>query len=136
MSVSSTVEKNLIENTTVEKNVVENTIVEKNQGKIVCKLCKTVALSANVAAKVNVTDGLVLPIMTKKREDGKDFDKYTVVWSVDDPWAFDNITVCRPSKDGIVYLACGECEIGPIGAKVHNTLYYIAPERLEMITVN
>jgi len=112
-----------------------STIVEKNQGKILCKLCKSVVLRANVASKVNVTDGYMLPIMSKKRDGEKDFDKYFVFWSVDDVWSFENITVCRKSKDGIVFLACGDCEVGPIGVKMQNQ-FFTAPDRVEMIETN
>lgn len=101
----------------------------QNSGKILCELCGSVILRPNTAKWTEVPDGIFLPPMKKNDKDGV---KAYEFWSVTDMFAFENVGFCN-AIENVKYLACADCEIGPIG--VHFTsnkdMFYISPLRVK-----
>lgn len=66
-----------------------------------------------------------------KNEDNGTLEEPEFFWTVSDMMAFENIGFSK-NKEGIKYLICADCEVGPLG--YHDTSerplkYYIAIER-------
>jgi len=105
---------------------------KKNAGEIRCKLCKSLILLANVAELTSVEDGIDMPAMSKKSNEQS--EKISSFWAVKDMFAFENVGFCN-TVDNVKYLACADCEVGPIGAHFTDQttkVYYVAPERVDM----
>lgn len=72
--------------------------------------------------------------MKKKSEQSEAGDGETLkdFWIVDDMFTFENVGFSN-TVDGIKYLTCADCEIGPVG--YHDTKnqkeFYIAHERVK-----
>ena len=85
---------------------------KKNSGKIKCTECSSIILQPNTAEWTELDDGISLPGTGKA-------DSQTEVchtfWTVQNMFAFENVGFCN-TVDNVKYLACADCEIGPIGA--------------------
>lgn len=60
--------------------------------------------------------------------DNFDYEKISFWWSVDEMFAFENIGFTH-SHNGQKYLACADCEIGPVGL-VDKKKYLVAISRV------
>ncbi|XP_076801606.1 guanine nucleotide exchange factor MSS4-like [Clavelina lepadiformis] len=104
-------------------------LVKKNPGKILCEKCGSVILLENAAVWTEVPDGIFLPAM--KTTDGEGAKGYEF-WTVSDMFAFENVGFCN-TVENIKYLACADCEIGPIGAHIlsDKKTFYVSPLRVK-----
>ncbi|KAK0167010.1 hypothetical protein PV327_004465 [Microctonus hyperodae] len=85
----------------------------KNNSRICCKFCPSVIL--NKGATMLVSHEFVLPHMhPKNKDDDGQVDTINDYWLVEDMYTFENISVTK-TVDNIKYLACADCEIGPVG---------------------
>ena len=78
---------------------------------------------------------LFLPFMQKKKaltSDNQQGETLCRHWLVHDMYAFENVGFSM-TVDSIKYLACADCECGPIGWHDINdrTKFYVALERVE-----
>ena len=105
-----------------------------NSGKIQCQLCGSVILLPNTATWTEVPDGIFLPPMKKSDKEGVNAHEF---WSVTDMFAFENVGFCNTIND-IKYLACADCEVGPIGAHLmsNKNMFYISPLRVKHSSSN
>lgn len=104
----------------------------KNTATIVCSFCPSVILRPKSAKYVVKENGLSIPQMmtTKKGEETK-FESESVkdFWLVSDMYDFENVGFCN-TVDSWKYLACADCEIGPIGAhKIQSKEFLLSVER-------
>jgi Mss4 protein len=85
----------------------------KNAQTAVCRACGTKVFLAGAATLVDA--GVVLPGELLGAEEAVTFDK---AFQVPSRFGFENVSVTRPtSKEAVSFrlLACGECDVGPIG---------------------
>merc|ERR1712035_59294 len=75
---------------------------------ISCQFCPSKVLPPHSAYLVEETKGLPA-FKTDEAEENVQF-----WWCVNDMWTFDNIGFSK-AKDGIKFLTCADCEIGPLG---------------------
>jgi len=73
-----------------------------------CPMCPSKILPIKSAKLVEFSKKL--PAFTTDLDE----DEINLWWSVDDMFTFDNIGFSK-SKDGIKYLTCADCEVGPLG---------------------
>ena len=101
----------------------------KNSGKIQCMLCGSVILLPNAATWLEVENSIFFPPMKSTEKEGIHTNKF---WTVSDMFAFENVGFCN-TVDNIKYLACADCEVGPIGAHFleNKNLFYICPMRVK-----
>jgi len=102
----------------------------KNAGMIQCEKCGSVILLPATASLTNVKEGIFLPPM--KSEDGQGVTGFTF-WSVTNMYSFENVGFCN-TINNIKYLACADCEVGPIGAHLlsDKQMFYISPMRVKL----
>nr|XP_039268818.1 guanine nucleotide exchange factor MSS4-like [Styela clava] len=94
----------------------------KNRNTILCQYCPSVILRPNSANFINKEEGVFLPFLQqKKKANGEKFEmegeKLNEFWMVSDMYDFENIGFCN-TVDNIKYLACADCERGPVGSYV------------------
>ena len=82
----------------------------KNQSKLKCPKCSCIVFAQLRATLLKNTKTLKLKAL--KINDLDSVPLY--VWMVKDMMEFENIGFSR-DKDGIKYLICADCEIGPLG---------------------
>ena len=101
----------------------------KNSGKIQCELCGSIILQPNTATMTQVPEGIFLPSMKSSDKEGV---KAYEFWTVTDMFTFENVGFCN-TVDNIKYLACADCEVGPIGAHFLNNrnMFYVSPLRVK-----
>jgi len=103
---------------------VEVTSEGKNLHQIKCQRCPSTILVSGTATLV--TNEFVLPESHLKevtQEPSNSLNKY---WCVDNMYAFENVGFSK-TVDGVKYLICADCEIGPIGWHDLNTkLSYVS----------
>merc|ERR1712147_284802 len=75
---------------------------------LTCQLCPSKVLPPSSAVLVEETKSLPAFTTDKNAED------IELWWMVDDMFTFDNIGFSK-AKDGIKYLTCADCEVGPLG---------------------
>lgn len=104
----------------------------RNSLTIGCPRCDSVILKGNVATRV---DDIVfdLPPMTTTNVAASsqvESEMLRRFWSVPDMFQFENVGYTN-SVNGIKYLTCADCEIGPIGYQDPLTkVNYVALERV------
>ena len=101
---------------------------DKNPGKIRCPLCGSLILLPNTAVWTEVKEGITLPSTGAKESKS---EVCFAFWTVNDMFTFENVGFCN-TVDNIKYLACADCEVGPIGAHFINDkkTFYVAPQRV------
>ncbi|KZC10503.1 PREDICTED: guanine nucleotide exchange factor MSS4 homolog [Dufourea novaeangliae] len=86
---------------------------KKNNSKVYCTFCPSKMLNAGAARLVNIEFNL--PYVQRKRDDEVDQKELlTDFWLVEDMYTFENIGVSQ-TVDNVKYLACADCERGPVG---------------------
>jgi len=109
-----------------------NTAPLVNEQSLRCLHCDSLILTKGIG-KIHDDLSFDVPLPRQK----KDFtvaekEKLTLFCSVDRVHDFDNVGVTR-SHEGIVYLACADCEIGPVGLQDKDSgKYLIAIERVKL----
>uniref|UniRef100_A0AC34QAI4 Mediator complex subunit 9 n=1 Tax=Panagrolaimus sp. JU765 TaxID=591449 RepID=A0AC34QAI4_9BILA len=76
-----------------------------------------------------------MPLTRQKKEfvqNETETEKLTIFCMVDRAHDFDNVAVTK-SHQGQVYLACGDCEMGPIGIQDKSGKYLVALERVKLV---
>ncbi|XP_003692185.1 guanine nucleotide exchange factor MSS4 homolog [Apis florea] len=103
---------------------------EKNKLKVYCSFCPSKMLNAGVARLVNIEFNL--PYIHRKGEGEADQQELiTNYWLVEDMYTFENIGVSH-TVDNVKYLACADCERGPVGwHDVSTKKSYIALSRVK-----
>jgi len=101
----------------------------KNTGVIQCEFCGSIILQPNTATLTEVPEGIFLPSMKASDKEGV---KACEFWTVTDMFTFENVGFCN-TVDNIKYLACADCEIGPIGAHFldNKNMFYVSPLRVK-----
>ncbi|XP_012146816.1 RAB interacting factor STRAT isoform X2 [Megachile rotundata] len=77
---------------------------EKNKLKVHCTFCPSEMLNIGAARLVNI----------QGEDEGDQQESITDYWLVDDIYTFENIGVSH-TVDNVKYLACADCERGPVG---------------------
>ncbi|XP_076651463.1 RAB interacting factor STRAT [Halictus rubicundus] len=86
---------------------------ERNKTKVYCTFCPSKMLNAGAARLVNIEFNL--PYVQRKGEGEADQQELvTDHWLVEDMYTFENIGVSH-TVDNVKYLACADCERGPVG---------------------
>ncbi|GFX21405.1 guanine nucleotide exchange factor MSS4 [Trichonephila clavipes] len=97
----------------------------KNVKQIKCQRCPSTILVPGIATLVTHEFLLPDPEMTGKKDKTSD-DSLNKYWCVDNMYAFENVGFSK-TVDGVKYLICADCEIGPIGWHDLNTkLSYVS----------
>lgn len=114
---------------------VQENAVQKNPHSIVCQYCGSVILRPNAAKSVKKEDGFFLPYMRQvaKKTDSAEAEGELLhdFWAVTDMFHFENIGFCNTIKD-VKYLACADCEAGPVGAHILKTTdFIVAAQRVK-----
>lgn len=91
---------------------VDVTAEGKNVKQIKCQRCPSTILVSETATLV--TNEFVLPGMKLEKEDKQSDDLSHKYWCVENMYAFENVGFSK-TVDGVKYLICADCEIGPIG---------------------
>uniref|UniRef100_A0A1B6DET8 Mss4-like protein n=1 Tax=Clastoptera arizonana TaxID=38151 RepID=A0A1B6DET8_9HEMI len=111
---------------------LENLIEEgKNKENTFCNLCSCRILNSGNGILKEVE--FRLPDMMKKAKCNEDHtsEEITHVWLVNDMLSFENIGVSK-SVNGIKYLTCADCEMGPIGwMDLETNISYLAITRVK-----
>lgn len=107
----------------------------KNQKSVICPDCSSVILLPKSAEYVNKQEGLFLPFTKVKKQGDKgdsnniEGEKLQEFWSVNNMFTFENVGFCN-TLNNVKYLACADCEVGPIGAHLPNTQeFYVSLQR-------
>ncbi|KAI4497508.1 hypothetical protein M0802_007519 [Mischocyttarus mexicanus] len=91
----------------------ETHLDRKNKEKLFCTFCPSKILNADTATFVTME--FALPHIHSKGEDvGNQEETITEYWYIEDMFAFENIAVSH-AVGNIKYLACADCERGPVG---------------------
>ena len=110
-------------------------VTKKNKKEIRCQICSSKVLAEGSCTLI---DNLFsLPFMKAKDRDGntlndktEEIDKY---WLVIDMMTFENVGFTK-TVEGLKYLICADCEIGPIGyqdIEVCSKRLYVAVNRVQ-----
>ncbi|KAG8178025.1 hypothetical protein JTE90_011655 [Oedothorax gibbosus] len=94
----------------------ELTIEGKNSKEIKCHRCPSIILAISAATLVTHKFKLPDPQLKEDKEKTTTDDTTTTTeyWCVDNMYAFENVGFSH-NVDGVKYLICADCEIGPIG---------------------
>ncbi|CAL1287400.1 unnamed protein product [Larinioides sclopetarius] len=93
----------------------------KNVKQIKCDICQSTILVPGIATLV--THEFMLPDLKGEKASGEVVNKY---WCVENMYAFENVGFSN-TVDGVKYLVCADCEVGPIGWHDLNTkLSYVS----------
>ncbi|KAL3860122.1 hypothetical protein ACJMK2_010287 [Sinanodonta woodiana] len=105
----------------------------KNTHNITCERCSSLILLPQ-KAMLHIDTEFFLPYMKKKSEVSSPGDGETIseFWLIDDMFQFENVGFSN-TVDGVKYLICADCEIGPIGwHRLDNKkAFYIALSRVK-----
>ncbi|VDK53116.1 unnamed protein product [Anisakis simplex] len=95
------------------------------------------SLKKQIAAKdsliASFKNGTASP-MSKQKKNIKEVEKETLSewWSVKKAYDFENIGFTHDASDGIKYLVCADCEVGPVGFLCPETnCHFIACKRVK-----
>ncbi|XP_015116155.1 guanine nucleotide exchange factor MSS4 homolog [Diachasma alloeum] len=101
----------------------------RNKLKICCQFCPSVILSP--AAGTFLVHEFDLPHMRSKGDEGEEkVEKLKDYWLIEDMYMFENVSVTK-TVGNVKYLACADCEIGPIGYVDQSTkMFYVALSRV------
>ncbi|XP_014597968.1 PREDICTED: guanine nucleotide exchange factor MSS4 homolog [Polistes canadensis] len=99
---------------TNENSVNTKTYLDgKNKEKLFCNFCSSKILNAETATFITME--FALPHIHSKGEgEGIQQETITEYWYIEDMFAFENIGVSH-TVGNIKYLACADCERGPVG---------------------
>lgn len=99
---------------TEEVNVSQAKVEDgKNKERVYCTFCPSKMLNAGAGRLVNVEFNL--PYIHHKGEgEAEQQELITDYWLVEDIYMFENIGVSH-TVDNVQYLACADCERGPVG---------------------
>lgn len=86
---------------------------DNNKVKVYCTFCPSQMLNIGAARLVNIQFNLP-HIHCKGEDEGDQQESIKDYWMVDDIYMFENIGVSH-TVDNIKYLACADCERGPVG---------------------
>ncbi|XP_012532099.1 guanine nucleotide exchange factor MSS4 homolog [Monomorium pharaonis] len=85
----------------------------KNKDKIYCIFCSSKMLNVGTARLINID--FALPYIHSKAEDkANQSEMISDYWLIEDMYTFENIGVSH-TVDNVKYLACADCERGPVG---------------------
>lgn len=86
----------------------------RNASRVRCSTCSCVILTANTAEHVTEKP-FELPL-PRQQKDVESVQKETLTdwWSVKGVYDFENVGFTHAS-DGVKYLVCADCEMGPVG---------------------
>ncbi|KAL0277613.1 UNVERIFIED_CONTAM: hypothetical protein PYX00_004846 [Menopon gallinae] len=109
----------------------------KNKNPVKCRFCPSTILNPRIGTYIH--SEFELPMMTKKEnlpssdgdtKDGTKYESLSHFLQINDMYTFENICFSIAVGD-IKYLACADCEIGPVGYHNLNTkVSYIALARV------
>lgn len=105
---------------------------QHNSSKLECSTCGCVILSPTVGEYVQ-NKPFNLPLCRQKKNI-KEVEKETLSewWSVKKAYDFENIGFTHDASDGIKYLVCADCEVGPVGFLCPETnCHFIACKRVK-----
>ncbi|GIY23981.1 guanine nucleotide exchange factor MSS4 [Caerostris extrusa] len=132
--------QNLVENLILPKDAEVKIVDEiarnadvntegKNVKQIKCQMCPSIILVPGIASLV--AHEFKLPDLQKKEGKEKAPDNsVNKYWCVDNMYAFENVGFSK-TVDGVKYLICADCEIGPIGWHDLNTkLSYVSVSKI------
>uniref|UniRef100_A0A914CSH3 Guanine nucleotide exchange factor MSS4 n=1 Tax=Acrobeloides nanus TaxID=290746 RepID=A0A914CSH3_9BILA len=86
----------------------------KNSSKVVCAHCSSIIIQDNIAQLVD-NRSFDLPLIYQKKEaPSLEKEALSAWWVVDDMFHFENVGFTN-AHEGMKYLTCADCEIGPIG---------------------
>lgn len=102
---------NIIKSVSGNNSDVEMNEDGKNLRQIKCQRCPSTILVSGTATLV--TNEFVLPD-SQSKEGTKETNPSNKYWCVDNMYAFENVGFSK-TVDGVKYLICADCEIGPIG---------------------
>merc|ERR1712226_1130431 len=107
---------------------------KKNKKEIRCQICGSKVLA--IGSCTLIDNSFSLPFMKAKDKDGKSLNDKTEelnrFWLVIDMMTFENVGFTK-TVDGLKYLICADCEIGPIGYQdidVCSKRLYVAVNRV------
>jgi hypothetical protein len=83
----------------------------KNKTNLACPKCKCVVFAVSKAFKQKNTSKIVLNPIKKDVEEGTIPEE---IWTCSSMMDFENIGFSKP-VDGIKFLVCADCELGPLG---------------------
>ena len=107
---------------------------KKNTKVIRCQICGSKVLSKGSCTYIDTT--FALPYMKAKDKDGKSLNNKTEevnqFWLVLGMMTFENVGFTR-TVDGLKYLICADCEVGPIGYQdvKESEKHYVAVDRVQ-----
>lgn len=105
----------------------------KNAKKVFCSRCDSVILLSGVG-EFSADRSFDVPLMYQKRSEAPviETEKLSSWWLVRDMFHFENIGFTNP-HEGMKFLACADCEIGPVGLVDPNDpkLFLLSTERVE-----
>ncbi|KAJ3302770.1 hypothetical protein HDV03_004587 [Kappamyces sp. JEL0829] len=98
-----------------------------NGAKLTCPRCACVILRENVACMTETPQALV----SMKKDRMGEMEDILHYWTVKDMMAFENIGFSKAAGDGLKYLICADCEVGPLGfTDPKSPICYIAASRV------
>jgi len=102
----------------------------KNLKQIKCQRCPSTILVPGIATLV--THEFKLPESPTKEGDVKKVDNFSnKYWCVDNMYAFENVGFSK-TVEGVKYLICADCEIGPIGwHDLNSKLSYVSLSKVD-----
>ncbi|VDN52838.1 unnamed protein product [Dracunculus medinensis] len=115
--------------TSFKKDGCPSDQVKEKRTKLVCVRCKCVIIDSN---STKFTNDKPFDLPKCEMKNSVDIEKEMIMhwYIVESLFEFDNIGVTNPDG-GVKYLACSECEYGPIGFYCNDALhYYLAAERI------
>jgi DNA-directed RNA polymerase subunit RPC12/RpoP len=86
----------------------------RNRDPIHCKRCSSLILRSDDGVFINLEVELPLVMAPKGEGDGPSKEKLSTFWQVDDIFTFENMGFTK-TVDKTKYLACAECDAGPLG---------------------
>ncbi|XP_057292059.1 guanine nucleotide exchange factor MSS4-like [Hydractinia symbiolongicarpus] len=109
-----------------ESDQLFDLVTLKNTKLIVCKICGSKILRQNTCSIAK--NEFPLPYMKSKDKDGNSLndklENTSRYWLVEDMMTFENVGFSK-TVNGIKYLVCADCEIGPIGYQDTKNLKYL-----------
>ncbi|XP_054164695.1 guanine nucleotide exchange factor MSS4 homolog [Oppia nitens] len=101
----------------------------KNSKNLSCLHCNCLLLRPNIGLYVKIEKEL--PSVMSRSEDTNQSELLSDFWLVSDMFQFENMAFSKNVKD-VKYLACAECDIGPIGwHNLSDQKCYIANNRIK-----
>ncbi|XP_012287209.1 guanine nucleotide exchange factor MSS4 [Orussus abietinus] len=95
------------------ESVSKKNAAGRNKQKILCMYCPSKILNPGAATHVNTE--YALPYIHRRGQEDRDkCETITDYWLIEDMYTFENIGVSN-TVDNVKYLACADCEQGPVG---------------------